>query len=418
LTRAARRSWRLPAGRWLALLLGIVALLYVGFVAMMLGLTGPFTYVGIDYRQVWCSVQFARAEGFEHLYDPASQAPFHAAVTATQPGAVDCDTPPLGYLPVFFLLFVPFAVLPPTPGLLLWSAANLVVYVLYVYRFARAVGVAQPRRTTAKLVLAYAFFINLVSGQSNVWLLLCLGESMLAYLGGGSLRAGLWLGGLLLKPPVLILLLPGLLIRREFRLLAGFGVASVVILAGSVALAGVTGMVDFVRLLVVFSGGATAIFPEAMMNWRAFAVNLAPFLGDAVAWSIAVAGMSVTLALGVAVWCVPWKRGAEDFMVALLGCLAATGAVSWHSHVYSGLLLIVPLVYLLARGRLASAVFNAWLVLPAVAFFVAGFGVTAKAAHPAAGLTMLAINVALAAWALRTLWGARRGIVGAGGGQR
>ena len=404
MTRFGLQLRALTPGQWLTTLLVLIVALYLWFVVMMLALTGPLTYVGLDYRQVWCSVQFARAAGFEHLYDPATHAQFHVVAGPTLPDYVDCDVLPVGYLPVFFILFVPFAMMPPAIGLMTWSAINLLVFVLYVYRFARAVGDPHPRSTAAKLVLAWAFFINLVAGQANVWLLICLGESVLAYLRGGTLRAGIWLGGLLLKPTLLILLLPGLLIRRELRMLAGFGVASIVLMTASLGMAGMGGMENFVRLLVVLSGGAPSTYPEAMMNWRAFGVNAAPILGPAPAWAIAAVGMVLTAAAALLIWFAPPRRGVADYVVALLGCLAATGAVAWHSHVYTGLPVVGPLIYLLARGRLPMAIFHVWLVLPAVAFFVAGFGVTAKAAHPAAGLATLATNVLLVGWAVHALW--------------
>lgn len=48
---------------WFLVGLMVIAALYVLFVAMMLALTGIFTYVGIDYLGTWCSLRFAHANG-------------------------------------------------------------------------------------------------------------------------------------------------------------------------------------------------------------------------------------------------------------------------------------------------------------------------------------------------------------------
>jgi hypothetical protein len=210
---------------------------------------------------------------------------------------------------------------------------------------------------------------------------------------------------MLLKPQVLLLILPGLLIGRRLRLLFGFTLASLALGIVSLGLSGVDGLLDLLRLFQLYGGGAPPTFPEAGMNWRGLAINLTPLLGAPIAWAVAIPGLVLTLAAGLAVWLAPRRGNPDDqFVVAMLGSFAATSAVTWHSHVYSGLPVLAPLLYLTSRGRLPEWLFNAWLVLPAAAFFVSAFGVAPKAGHTAAGLAMLAVNVALVAWATRTLW--------------
>ena len=71
------------------------------------------------------------------------------------------------------------------------------------------------------LLISLPVFLNLFTGQVNVWLVVCVGEFMRASISGREFRSGLWLGGLLLKPQALLLLAAGLLMRRRARILAG-----------------------------------------------------------------------------------------------------------------------------------------------------------------------------------------------------
>ncbi|HZR98107.1 MAG TPA: glycosyltransferase family 87 protein [Chloroflexota bacterium] len=390
---------------WLHLGLAVVALLYMLFVALMLAGSGLFTYVGMDYLAALCTLRFVQANGFAHAYDLAAQARFHQLANASVPAYAACDTPPLPYLPVFLALFEPLALLPPALGFALWTALNLTLFIAYCYRFGRAIG--RPCRPAAllKLVLAYALYENLVAGQVNVLLFACFGEVILAYSRGQRLRSGLWLGGLLLKPQALLLVLPGLVLGRRLKLLLGFALACLALGGVSLALAGVGGMVDLGRLLRYYSAGLGPTFPEAGMNWRGLAINLAPLVGEPAAWALALPGLVVTVVAGLAVWLAPRHGRADDqLVVALLGSFAASSAATWHSHVYSGLPLLAPLLYLSAGGRLPEWLFNAWLAGPAAAFFIAAFTIRPTAGHPAAGLTMLLVNVLLVAWATRTAW--------------
>jgi hypothetical protein len=401
-----RARWpALAAGRGLPIGLGVLALTYVLFVAMMLALTGLFAYVGIDYLAALCSLRFTHAQGFGQAYDIAAQAQFHQAANASVPAYAACDTPPLPYLPVFLALLQPLALLPPAAGFALWSAGNVALFAAYCWRFSRAVGGAHGPGALLKLVLAYALYENLVAGQFNVPLFVCVGEAILAYRRGGALRGGAWLAGLLLKPQVLLLVVPGLLVGRRGRVLLGFALGGLALGAVSLGLAGLDGMRDLGRLLQYYAAGLGPTFPEAGMNWRGLAIHLTPLLGEPAAWALALPGLALTALAGLAVWAAP-RRGPDDeqFVVALLGSFAASSATTWHSHVYSGLPLLAPLLYLRARGRLPDGLFNAWLFLPAVAFFGAAFGIAPTAGHPAAGLAMLLVNVLLVAWATRTAW--------------
>jgi hypothetical protein len=399
----------------LRLALGLLALLYVVFVLAMLAATGIGAYVGIDFRTLWCSLRFAHAEGFGRLYDITVYAQFHEALNPTSPDYARCATPPIPYLPVFLAAFWPLAFLSPVPGFLLWTALNVALFLGYCYRFTTAIGTDHRPQMLFRYLLAYALYENLVAGQVNVLLLACFGESILAFLRRQELRSGAWLAGLLLKPQALLLVLPGLARGRYARTLFGFAAAGTAVVVISLALAGVDGLLGLGELIRLYSGGLPPTYPDAGMNWRALAIHLTPLTGDSIAWSVAILGGVLTAAAGLSVWFAPRNDSHDDRLVlGLLGSFAASSAITWHSHVYSALPLLAPLIYLTARGRLPAWLFQAWLILPGIAFFVATLGIHAafrlspKAGHSAAGLAMLAVNLAVVAWATWTLWGPAR----------
>ena len=65
-------------------------------------------------------------------------------------------------------------------------------------------------------------FLNFFFGQVNLWLLICAGEFFRAFLSAKPLKAGLFLGGWLLKPQLLILIIPFLLIQLIVLLMVVF----------------------------------------------------------------------------------------------------------------------------------------------------------------------------------------------------
>jgi hypothetical protein len=407
---AAVKARELPFVRftpreWFNLGLLLIAMFYLLYLVMMLYLAGIFHYVGLDYHGTWCSLRFGHANGFVHTYDLASQAQFHILANADVPAYAACNTPPSPYPAVFLALLQPLVLLPPLPGFIAWTAFNVALFAVYCYRLSKAVGGDCSPGAVVKLLLAYALYENLMAGQFNVIPFVCFCECILAYHRGQQTRSGAWMAGMLFKPQVLLLVLPGLLIGRRPKVLAGFVLASVVLGIISLGLTGFEGMFELLRLLQYYGGGMPPSFPEVGMNWRGLAINLAPVVGEAAAWAVAIPGLVLTVGAGLAVWLAP-RRGSDDdqFVVALLGSFAASSAVTWHSHIYSGLPVLAPLIYLRARGRLPEWLFNAWLALPAAAFFIGTYVPQPALGHRSAGVTMLFVNVALVAWATRELW--------------
>ena len=386
---------------WVAL-----AEMYVIFIFWVVLSRGLFEYVGADFLALRASGQIAQSVGFAEVYDLSAQQQWQRPVYdayAVGPGRMPYATVPLPYLPPFIALVQPLSLLEPVAGFGLWTLFNAAVFVLYLRRFANKVGIHRLTRLTATMCLALPFVTTLLFGQVNVWLLVFLGEFVLSAHGGGKFRAGLWLACLLLKPQTLIIFIPGLLLARQFTVLAGFALGALSLLAASVSLAGVAGLTDLVRLLVQYSGGIATNFPESMMNWRALALRLAPILPSSVAWGLGALGMVGTMAVALWLWVSRGATSPPRIGMLMLGTYAATGAISWHSHIHMALPTVVPLVYLVAAGRLPYSAITLWTVLPAVTFLAVVFPLGEGAAHDLAGAVYLLINLWLLGVAARAM---------------
>jgi hypothetical protein len=401
--RSHFRSW--SRGRWFNVAFAALALCYIAYAVATLELRGVLDHIGLDFRTFYCSAKIAWSEGFAGVYDLGKQdlcqrPLYQAYATGPLPGGyVVVPTP---YLPPFLLPFLALLPLGPVPGFAVWTVLNAAGLVLYLRRFTRAMRLPGPA-IPLPIVLSFAAYTTLFLGQVNVWMLICLGEFLLASRQGRELRAGLWLGGLLLKPQFLVLFGLGLLVGRRWRALAGLALAGGVVLVLSLALAGPAGLVAVAQLLLRYPGPLASTAPEWMMNWRALAVNLGQLLPPVPAWSIAMAGLALTVAAALWLWLHAGRMQSLTFAVAVLGTAAASCTVAWHAHTHGALFLAAPLLLLQAEGGLPRNAVNLWAALPALIYFslLLSFpGVESTFA----GLSMLGINVYLLAWSGWAIW--------------
>jgi hypothetical protein len=389
------------------MLLGAATLtagLYALYLAAAIYAVGLFNYVGLDFRAYWASAAIARDLGVAAVFDPPTQERYQHAfyADAARPPAV-YEVFPLPYLPAFVLILLPFGLLPPVPGYAAWVLATLALVAVYTWRIARQAGAARPWQPLAMGLVCLPTFAAVLTGQLDALLLVALGEVLLAVLRGAPGRAGAWLAGLLLKPHMLALLAPWVLLTWQRRCLAGLIAGGAGVLGVSLAVAGLDGLLALARLLAQLFGGVATNYPESMMNWRALALNLGWVVPPGLAWGVALAGMAATGALAVAAGRAAAPLTPDRTVVAVLGLYAATAALVWHAHVYTALPLLLPLAYLHARGQAPRWLLPVWALGPAWVFLAAGFADGSRTAHHLAGLTMLGANVALTAWAWRAL---------------
>jgi len=325
-----------------------------------------------DYLAFWSAGYIANNYGYAQVYDLDVMTDTQEQLLAQFGFQVAAFYPtPFLYLPVFILPFQLLAQFPISPSFLLWTAFNLTAFVAYMNLFIRRLGPntpAQANRLTFMLLVSYPVFSTFHSGQTNIFLLLCAGEFILAIRKGNDFRAGLWLGGLLLKPQTLILIVPALALQRRWKSLTGLSAAILLILLLSTGLAGQTGM-DAMATAWGNDAEISPIDPKLMMNWRMVGSHLQDLFGPA-SPTIAWLGMGVTIIISLLLWKQPLPAAPPAFLMAVFGSLAATCAVTWHSHIYMLAILAPFVAYFYLEGELGESFLNLWTFLLPTALLI------------------------------------------------
>jgi hypothetical protein len=400
------------ARRWLNSLAAIVLVGEVVFVFMIVRQRGLFDYIGLDYRGTRSAGKVILEHGLGSVYNPSlhettQRRLYDRYVHPAGRGVLPFYIVPAPYPPPFSLAFVPSTLLAPVPGFLVWTIFHGLVLVLYQIRLARAFGVDRPGWLIVAVILSPPAFIHLLMGQISVWIMVFFGEAVIAFDGGRRLKAGVWLGLMVLKPQALVLLIPALAITSQWRVLLGMGVAALATVVPTLLVAGdwITSYARFLKPMLDASGAVMASFPTSMSNWRAFALNSAHVVSPVVAWGVAGIGIALTGTMGFA--CARSAlRGGDRFVVSLgwLGLAAATNACTWHAHVHQSLLLVPPLYSLVAaRPNLQMPVEAVFLAL-AIFFVIATFATSVGLAHDLLGTALFAALVtatATCAFAIR-----------------
>jgi hypothetical protein len=407
----------MPPGAWVNLALVGMALFYILQVSVDAAHNKICQNLAVDYCAYWSAGQIANDHGYAGMYDQTLLSDYQAPI---YPSADDPATPertiPFPYFPVYVLPFQLFALLNLESGFILYTLLNLAVFILYLrFFFKDLTGQPIPLRLLLMCMLCTPVFLNLFWGQANILLSICMGEFVRAHLKSNPFPAGLWLGALLLKPLLLILILPALLIQKSFKTLIGFLVMLTGILLVSYAMIGSNGFVKLMEILLASSQGGSASNPAIMMNWRMLGLNLAGVSSVTLGWIVAITGMLCTAS---AAWFVVRRSFLPDRVktaVALIGMLVATGALAWHAHFPQAAVLLPLFVYLSHQSRSAGRLFLVWTFIPIVLTLTTSILVlaarqsqmTMTAVILQTGISGLILNLAILAWAVYMLTGER-----------
>jgi hypothetical protein len=389
--------------RWLDWIWGIGVVVSLIFVTRTFQVNVLCAQMGTDFRGYYAIVQTVWERGFAEGYDLQLQHELQVKLVHDCPGGAVQEPIPVAvpYLPAFVLLFLPLPLLKFSASYLAWSVLNLAALALYLLRFVRAFGGQVRGLRLIQFVICLPVIVNLFLGQVNVFLVICLGEFALAWQRSQPVRSGLWLALLLIKPQILILLLPGLLISQCWTILLSFLVGFVLVAGLSVLLAGSTGLVGSGAIVGQFASPAFSTAPT-MMNWRSLANNLQAVLPAWIAWGIALAGMVLTIGFVVSVWRRQWKQNPasspESMSYWMIAMYTATCAVTWHSHFYLWMPVLPFLLLLEARRKLPMPVLSLWVFGPPCLFLVAYIS-SPDIVRNLFGLGMLGFNLILCGWA-------------------
>ena len=367
-----KKKKKLPFGSftregWQNLALMVLVVFYIAQFGLDLAWKNMCGELAIDYCSFWSAAKIANEQGYANVYNLDKMEEIQKTVF---PRRYEVEgtfaTVPTPYLPVFILPFQVISFLGPFQGHWLWIFINLAALIFYLRFFTKnTTGRTLETRLLLMVLLSLPVFLNFFYGQVNVWLTICVGEYIRNSMSGKSFQAGLWLGGLLIKPQYLILIGLAILIQRAMKTLAGLVVSATAIIGLSLLMAGTNGLLSLIQLWFGYTSGLPATGPEVMMNWRMLGLNLTPYIGKTIPWTIAGLGMVVTFIATLYLWRRPVKMDTPLFAIAVLGTFAATGAFAWHSHLSSALILIAPLIYLSQeKGILPNNILSAWVFIP------------------------------------------------------
>jgi hypothetical protein len=358
--------------------------------------------LGTDFRGYYASAQIALQHDFLSVYDQELQNVYQEALPLVCPDGsliqprLKVSMP---YLPVFVILFLPFSLFGFTTSYLLFCTLNLIILPAYLLRFSKALKVTPNFFELFAWSACLPAISNLGLGQSNVFLMVCLGEFILAFLNDKPRRSGVWLAGMLVKPLSLIVLLPGLILQKRWRLLIGFLAGGLTILLSSLLLAGAEGVRASLELAKRFAGPLIQTGPT-MMNWRALALNLEAFFPGWASWGVAALGMLIMLLLTLRFWRQNSPQNETSFLLLMLASLTATFAIAWHSHFYMWVLLIPILLVLNHQIQVPTLLLAAWFFGP-VGLLLLAYLIQPNLAVNILGLGYLGLNLILFAWAIR-----------------
>jgi hypothetical protein len=414
-----RSQVRLPfqglSGRsWLNLAMAGLIVFYFAQVFLDVARGNLFGNLGVDFASFWSAGYIANRYGYASVYDLELMAQFqHQLMPAGAATSTAFRVIPTPYLPVFLLPFQSLALLPPSIAAGAWIVLNLVGCALYLRTFAsRVAGHGSGTRLALMLMISAPAFLNFFLGQANLWLMICVGEFLLAARAGKAFPSGVWLAGLLLKPQCLILIVPAVLMQRWRRTTLGVMTASVVIIGCSWLLAGTDALSRLVQLWLGYMGGLPTNDLQLMMNWRMVGLHLSRLSTPQLGWTATILGLAATALAALYLWRARLDVSSPRFPVALVGTLAATGAVAWHSHVHMAMIMIPPLAYLHLKHReLLRARLEWWVFLPAGVNFirlmlaaVMRASILSSSIIPLldslAGIGQLSVNLYLLGWAL------------------
>jgi hypothetical protein len=324
--------------------------LFIGVIALVTILGDPYQ---MDFVSYWAGARLALDGNPAGAYDLA----LHRSVEL---GAIPLrGALPFAYPPCFLLLLAPFGLLSYPVAAFDWVLLGFAAY-----------GAALRRWAPAFPWLALSFpplLVNVVTGQAG-FLVAALFVAGMTLLPRRPLVAGLLLGLLVVKPQLGLVLPLALLAGREWRGFAGAACSA----AGLVLL----GILVFGwapwQAWLGNAGLIASIASEGLAGWHRMAsvygaLRLAG-LGSGAAW--AIHGLVALAAAGAA--CLVWYRKAG--LEAQTGALAAaTALASPYLFVYDTLILVVPFLWLVGRGRHWAWLGLVWAILFLALVQVAGW---------------------------------------------
>lgn len=211
----------------------------------------------LDFANFYVAGSIVRQGQSRSLYNLALQQKIEREVSPGGPFQ------PYYHPPFQALLFAPFTLLSYPHAFLLWAAMNLLVLGLIIYLLRFTGCQLDPAGHTIWMAICLFFvLVALALGQDTLLLALVFLLAFLALKRHRDYTAGLVLGLGLFRFEILLPFAFIFLLRRRWRLFAGFCTVGATLLATSAALVGWTGLVRYVQTLLEVGGAATGSWAD------------------------------------------------------------------------------------------------------------------------------------------------------------
>ncbi len=296
---------------------------------------------------------FRRGQGAD-LYNPAAQWKVQQEFFSE----VKIRRAPLLYMrpPFEALLFSLFAAWPYAKALLLWTLLKLgllaaIPFIVVRRRFWKGRSWQEDFPLWATPVLAlgtFPVFVDFLEGQDAVLLAFLFAICFRQLETRRDMGAGVTLGLALFKFHLALPVFIALWIAGRRRVVPGFAISSVVLLAISAGIVGWRGLLKYPGYLLAMNRATgVGIAPDLQMTFRGLLtlfIGRAPYPGP-IHWVL------VPLALGGIVYTgLIWRKAGDKFLAEGFGLALIVAIVtSYYAYDYDLLLLIVPLLAMRTR---------------------------------------------------------------------
>ncbi|MBN1618870.1 DUF2029 domain-containing protein [Candidatus Dojkabacteria bacterium] len=326
---------------------------------------------GLDYLAFWSTGKIAEQYGFSRIYDPI----LLNAVQVDQLSMMGYSIENYQYIPVPYpsVFITPFALLSKLDfyvSYCIWIITNWAMLFVYLLFFTRQI--LKGKQFTISLlfpllsiILSYPTLFNFVWGQMEVILVVVIGEFIRSGIKNKPFSAGLWLGSLILKPQLLIIVIPLFFLSGELKLIKGVLLSGLALIVASLGLSGINGIIDMLTLWLNLVPGMPSIAPTIMMNWRMLGLHSQVIIPELWSWVIIASGMVGTLIICWMMFKQKPEFGSTSWVLLMIGFFGATLMFSWHSHIHMAMVLIPFFIFGLFRMKEIIPLIDLWVFIPA-----------------------------------------------------
>lgn len=330
-----------------ATIVSILSVLFISLVTLRdnYSLFGPA--LGADYPQFYAAGQMIRDGHAAQLYDLHLQQDYYRAIL---PKEGEESYLPYVYPPFFAIPFVVLSLLQYHYSFLIWGVILIVLGAAGIAMNCAAATSLEPGTKCLLMLAGLAFppFLmeSVLSGQPPPFGLFALSLAIFFLSQNRPVRAGIALALCLYKPTTLVLLLPMQVVGRQWKVLFGFLIGSVLLTILSISVVGVESFIEYVRFLL----GYASLTKEGFRNHKY--VDVASFLRlltDSTSQLPRDVGMCGILCAVVALsskWYAMPERNERYTRMLWCNTIAWTLIMNVYVGIYDVALLLIPLINL------------------------------------------------------------------------